>query len=66
MRKIILYICFGISAFLLLKIIAVLSTGLSKLTDYGYGYLTGSIILFLVFIGIIIILLKKQKNKSEF
>lgn len=60
MRKIIFYLSLVIGIILLTNIINILITDLKRLTEYGYGYLVGKIVLFLVFVGIII-LTRKQK-----
>ncbi|MUP43477.1 hypothetical protein [Christiangramia aestuarii] len=48
MKRILLYIGLAISLFLVIQIIAILFTGIQDLTQYGYGFLTGKIILLLV------------------
>ncbi len=63
MRKIILYTSIGIALLLVINIINILSD-LSRLTNYGYGYLAGKVILLLIFVGIIFFL-KKYKTNPE-
>ena len=64
MKKIIFYLSVVIGIIILTNIINILITDLKRLTEYGYGYLVGKIVLFLVFVGIII-LTRKHKIKSE-
>lgn len=53
MKKTVFYISLILSLILLINIISILTIDMDRLTGYGYGYLTGRIILFLVvmFIG---------------
>jgi len=48
MKKIIFGITCIISVILLIKILRILFQDFSRLTEYGFGYLTGMIILFLI------------------
>ena len=50
MKKIIFYILIIISIILLINIVNILSTDFDRLTKYGFGYLAGKIILFIVFV----------------
>lgn len=50
MKKIIFYILIIISIILLINIVNILSTDFDRLTKYGFGYLSGKIILFIVFV----------------
>lgn len=52
MKKITFYFSVGIAVILLLNVGKILLNDLNRLTDYGYGYLVGKIILFLIFTGI--------------
>lgn len=52
MKKIVFFTSFVIALFLLITIISILVTDIHRLTKYGLGYLTGKIILFVVFICI--------------
>jgi len=63
MKKI-LYISLGISVILLINIINILRNDLNRLTEYGYGYLVGKVILLLIF-GTIILLTRKHKTESK-
>jgi hypothetical protein len=49
MKKIIFYISTILSLILLVNIISIIKTDFNRLTEYGFGYLTGKIILFLLF-----------------
>lgn len=49
---------------MLLNIIDIIITDLKRLTEYGYGYLVGKIIIFFAFVGIVF-LTRKYKIKSE-
>ena len=64
MKKIIFYFSLVIAIIMLINIINIITTDLKRLTEYGYGYLVGKMILFLVFVGIVI-LTRKHKIKSE-
>jgi len=64
MKKTLFYISLGISIILLINIINILANDFNRLTEYGYGYLAGKVILFLIF-GTITLLTKKHKNKSK-
>jgi len=66
MKKIIFYISIVISVLLLINILKILISDLNRLTEYGFGYLVGKIILFLVFLGISLITRKQNiKSKTE-
>ncbi len=66
MRKIVFYISLGGSILLLINIIKILTTDLDRLTEYGYGYLAGKVILIVIFIILMFTTRKyKIKNKSE-
>lgn len=60
MKKIIFYLSLGIAIITLINIINILTTDLKRLTEYGYGYLVGKIILFLVLVGIVILIRKPR------
>lgn len=64
MKKTLFYISTGISITLLINIIKILIVDLNRLTEYGYGYLIGKVLLFVIF-GTIILLLRKHKPKSK-
>jgi len=64
MKKLIFYFAIGISIILVINIAKILITDLHRLTNYGYGYLIGKIILLLVFVGVAF-LTRKHKVKAE-
>ena len=64
MKKILFFISLGISIIILINIINILATDLNRLTEYGYGYLVGKVILFLIFVTIIF-LTRKHKTQSK-
>ena len=65
MKKAIFYVSIIISLIILVNIIQILATDLERLTEYGYGYLIGKIILFGIFL-ILTLFSKKYilKNKK--
>ena len=63
MKKVMFYISVGVSIILLISIMKILLIDFNRLTDYGYGYLVGKIILFVIFIGIAF--LTKNKITTE-
>jgi len=64
MRKIALVICLILGIVFLVRIIRILWNDFSRLTDYGFGYLAGSVILFLLF-AIASYLLVRRLLKSK-
>ncbi len=64
MKKIIFYVSVVISLILLVNIVQILLTDFKRLTEYGYGYLIGKIILFFIFI-VFIFLTKKTITKKR-
>lgn len=61
MKKITHYISFVISILLLINIFKIMNLGIKQLSEFGYGYLVGKIILFLVFV---VVFYRKQNIKS--
>ena len=59
MKKVVFYISVGVSIILLINILKILLNDFNRLTEYGYGYLVGKIILFIIFIGIAFLTRKK-------
>lgn len=51
MKKAIFYISVVAAILLLVSILNILLFDLARLTDYGYGYLVGKVLLFLLFTG---------------
>jgi inner membrane protein involved in colicin E2 resistance len=64
MKKILFYISLGVSIILLVNIINILITDLNRLTEYGYGYLVGKVILLVIF-GTIMLVTRKYKTESK-
>jgi hypothetical protein len=64
MKKLLFYISLVLSILLLFNIIAILATDFNRLTEYGYGYLVGKIILFLLF-GVIVVVTRKYRTKPK-
>jgi hypothetical protein len=56
MKKIAFGILVLISLFFLFMVVMILLFDLSRLTEWGYGYLTGSIIYLAIFVGLSILL----------
>ncbi|MBC2839493.1 hypothetical protein [Robiginitalea sp. SC105] len=52
MKKAIFYASALIAALLLIHIISIVSTDLDRLTEYGYGFLAGKVILLVLFLAI--------------
>lgn len=67
MKKIIFYISSLISIILLISIFKILVNDFDRLTEYGFGYLIGKIILLLVFISLAFLTKKSVfiKKKSK-
>ena len=64
MKKILFYISIIISLILLINILRIITYDLDRLTDYGFGYLVGKTVLFLVFLTLIV-LTKKHVIKKR-
>ncbi len=64
MKKIIFYIALIISILLLVNIANILISDLNRLTQYGYGFLSGKILLF-VFFGIITFFTRKYNSEPK-
>ena len=64
MKKTLFYISLVVSIILLINIINILVSDFNQLTEYGYGYLVGKVILFLIF-GTILLLTRKHKTESK-
>ncbi|MBT0607783.1 hypothetical protein [Aequorivita echinoideorum] len=65
MKKIIFYIAIAVAIILLVNIIEILVTDLDRLTNYGYGYLAGKFLLFVVFIAIALVTRKPKKASNK-
>jgi type III secretory pathway component EscS len=64
MRKIIFEISIIVSIVLVIKIIGILLNDFSRLTEYGFGYLIGLIVLFLILVLISYLTGRKIIKKS--
>ena len=64
MKKILFFIALGVSIILLINILNILITDLNRLTEYGYGYLVGKIILLVIF-GISMLVTRKYNTDSK-
>lgn len=64
MKRVLFYISTGIAIVVLFNIADILITDVNRLTDYGYGYLVGKIILLITSIGITV-LTRKRKNEKH-
>lgn len=64
MKKIVFFLSIGISIILLISIIQILVTDFDRLTKYGFGYLTGKIILLLIFL-IISYFMRNYKKQNK-
>ncbi|SHN22713.1 hypothetical protein SAMN04488057_1123 [Cyclobacterium lianum] len=64
MKKWTFYVSLIISIIFLINIIEILINDLNRLTEYGYGYLVGKIILLLIF-ATITLLTRKYKTESK-
>lgn len=62
MKRIVFYTSIVISTLILVELIKIMLIDLNRLTDYGFGYLAGRAILFLVFLTIA---LYARKYKTE-
>jgi len=51
-KKIIFFISLIASLVLLINIISIITNDLDRLTPYGFGYLSGKIILFILFVSV--------------
>ena len=60
MKKMIFYISIIISIILLVNVVKILTNDFGSLTEFGFGYLAGKVILLLIFLSIIYI---TRKNK---
>jgi hypothetical protein len=65
MKKFIFYLSLIVSIFLLINILQILVTDFNRLTEYGFGYLTGKIVLLLIFLLITYITRNSLKNSIK-
>jgi len=64
MKKILFYISLVTSIILLANIIKIFIIDFKRLTEYGFGYLVGKVILFVIF-GTIMLVTRKHKIDSK-
>lgn len=64
MKKIIFYVAVTLSIILLVNIISIITSDFDRLTQYGFGYLTGKIILLILFILISYVTRKNNLNNK--
>ena len=65
MKKLTFYISTLISLVLLVNIINIITNDFERLTEYGYGYLIGKIILFVIFLSLALFTKKYISKKKE-
>jgi len=65
MKKAIFYISTITSLIISINIIQILITDFERLTEYGFGYLIGKVILFVVFLTVVILTKKHVIQKEE-
>lgn len=59
MKKIIFYIAVVMAFFMLVNIASIVISDFSRLTEYGFGYLAGKVVLFVLFLAIAFFLRKE-------
>ncbi|WP_146185905.1 hypothetical protein [Flavobacterium album] len=65
MKKAIFYISIIASLGLLINILDIIINDMERLTRFGWGYLTGRIILLAIFVFLIFFMFSKTYGKSE-
>ncbi len=65
MKKIIFYISSIFCLILFINIFKILANDLDRLNEYGYGYLVGKIILFIIFLILVVATKKNILKKKE-
>jgi hypothetical protein len=65
MKKLIFYVSIIISIVLLINVVKILVSDFNRLTDYGFGYLIGKIILLLIFIMLLFLIKKSIKKQAN-
>ena len=65
MKKVIFYISVIVSVILVFNIFQILTNDFERLTEYGFGYLIGKVILFVIFLVLILITKKSVLKKKE-
>ncbi len=64
MKKIVFVVFLGIAIVYLFKIIKIVWSDYSRLTEYGIGYLSGSIVIFLLFSVLALLMFNKYLKKE--
>ncbi|TLP79211.1 hypothetical protein [Maribacter sp. ACAM166] len=64
MKKIFFYISAILSLILIVNIIQIVTTDFERLTEYGFGYLIGKIILFGIFLSLTLLTKKHIREKE--
>ena len=66
MRKIIFYISLAVSILLFLHVLQILVSDFHhRLTEYGFGFLTGKVVWLLVFVTIAVFMRRKIKMQRQ-
>jgi len=65
MKKILHYLFIAAAIIFLYNVIQILSLGLSRLSEFGYGALLGKVVLFLVAIFLVFITRKKNTKTTN-
>ncbi|MBP1838111.1 hypothetical protein [Formosa algae] len=63
MKKTAFYISLIIALLLFINVVQIIATDLERLTEYGYGYLIGKVILFIIFAAIALLTRSKSVNE---
>jgi len=63
MKKIIFYLSVVMTLYLLIKTISVLSSEFNRLSHFGFGYLSGNVILFIIFAALCYFTFRSLKIK---
>ena len=65
MKKAIFYLSLFISIILLVNVIKILITDFNKLTEYGFGYLTGKVVIILILLLVLFVTRKGRINSKS-
>ena len=65
MKNTMFYISIIISIILLVNVIKILIVDFDRLTEYGFGFLAGKVILLLIFLSIVFITRKNKINSKS-
>ena len=64
MKKAIFYLSLFISIILVVNVIKILITDFNKLTEYGFGYLTGKVVIILI-LSLVLFVTKNNRINSK-